>query len=92
MEIIFETEETVIIRQAPKTWTAFCPQCRAMAEMALPQTIADLSGFTEREIFRLIEAGEIHFVEAERVFVCLNSLEKNTEPPAAAHAYKCGET
>lgn len=74
IEIIFETEETIIIRQTAKTWTAYCPECRAIVEMALPQTIADLSDFTEREIFRLIERKEIHFVETERIFVCRNSL------------------
>ncbi|HEY0459542.1 MAG TPA: hypothetical protein VGC97_10425 [Pyrinomonadaceae bacterium] len=81
MEIIFEIEETVIVRQTAITWTAFCPACRALVEMALPQTIADLSGFTEREIFRLIEAGKVHFVEAERVFVCRNSLLRDSPPP-----------
>jgi len=42
--------------------------------MASPQTIADFSTFTEREIFRLVEAGKVHFIEAERILICLNSL------------------
>lgn len=76
IEITFEMEETVILRQAAKMRTAFCPQCQAIVEMAMPQTVADLSDFTERDIFRLIERTEIHFLEEERVFVCLNSLTK----------------
>lgn len=43
--------------------------------MIAPRAIAVLSGKTEREIFRLIEAGEIYFVEADRVWVCFGRLE-----------------
>jgi hypothetical protein len=43
---------------------------------------AALSGIGERAIFRLIEAGAIHFVEAERAFVCRNSLARCPQPPA----------
>ena len=42
--------------------------------LALPLIAATLCGLSEREIFRLIENGRIHFVEAERVLVCPNSL------------------
>lgn len=42
--------------------------------MATPEALTLISGVTEREIFRLIEAGEIHFYEGPKVYVCLNSL------------------
>jgi len=73
-EITFEIEETVILRQAERISNRFCPQCGALVEMASPQTIADFSSLSEREIFRLVEAGKIHFIEAERVLVCLDSI------------------
>lgn len=73
-EIIFESEETIVLRQVKPTLTAFCPQCQAQVEMASPQTIAASTDFTEREIFRLIENQRVHFVETDRVLICLNSL------------------
>lgn len=83
-EITFEVEETIILRQVAETLTAFCPQCQALVEMITPQIAAALAGLCEREIFRLIENGRIHFVEAERIFVCHASLANGKEPPALA--------
>ena len=74
-EITFEVEETIILRQSRNRLEAFCPQCQALVEMTTPQTAAALCGLSEREIFRLIENGRLHFLEAERIFICRNSLE-----------------
>ena len=78
-EITFEIEETIILRQVAETLTVFCPQCHALVEMITPQIAAALCGLSEREIFRLIENGRLHFVEAERVLVCPNSLPVKKE-------------
>lgn len=71
-EITFETEELVAVK-ARRGFTGFCNRCQAFVEMVPTDAAAILTGVSEREIFRLIESGEIHFVEAERVFVCRNS-------------------
>jgi hypothetical protein len=76
-EIIFEVEETIVRRQGEMTLTTFCPQCQGRVEMVTPQFAAVLSGKTEREVFRLIEMGEVHFVETGRVSICLISLTEN---------------
>lgn len=73
-EITFEVEETTVWRQGEKKFTAYCPQCQALVEMAAPQFAAMTVGVTEREIFRLIETEEIHFVETGKISVCLISL------------------
>lgn len=78
MEITLETEELVSIK-ARRSFTGFCKLCRAQVEMLTAETAAALSGLSERRIFRLIENGEIHFVEAERVFICRNSIESYAE-------------
>jgi len=78
-EIIFEIEETTVLRQAERIINAFCSQCAKRVEMASPQTIADLSDYTEREIFRLVEAGKIHFIETGRILICLDSLAVSKE-------------
>jgi hypothetical protein len=43
-------------------------------------SVVTLSGFCEREIFCLIENGWLHFTEAEKIFVCRDSLTNGTEP------------
>ena len=74
-EITFETEELVSIK-ARRGFKGFCGQCNAVVEMVPTDAAALLSGLGERVIFRLIETGEIHFVEAERIFVCRDSMVK----------------
>lgn len=82
-EIIFEVEETIVLRQAAKISHAFCPQCEASVVMISPQMVADLSNLTEREIYRRVEIGALHFIETDGVLICLNSLInfKKTENP-----------
>lgn len=78
-EITFEVEETIILRQVAETLTSFCPRCQVLVEMTTPQIAAALANLSEREIFRLIETGWLHFVETERVLICLNSLPVKKE-------------
>lgn len=80
VEITLEVEETVILRQGEKVLTEFCPLCQALVEMITPSIAAALTGLSEREIFRLIESGRLHFTEAERIFICRNSLTNGTKP------------
>jgi hypothetical protein len=72
-EVTYETEELVSVKFR-RGFTGFCERCNGCVEMFPPETAAMLTELSEREIFRLIETGEIHFVEAERVFVCRESL------------------
>ena len=74
IEITLETENTIILRQVEKKFMAFCPQCEALVEMITPPVAAAFFNLSEREIFRHIENGRLHFVEAERIFVCQDSL------------------
>lgn len=72
-EIEIELIETVAYGQRGERCEKFCSRCAANVEMAATQTAAILTHKTEREIYRLVEAGEIHFVETDRVLVCLKS-------------------
>lgn len=47
--------------------------------MATPQVAAIFSGIIEREIYRLDKADKIHFIETERLLVCLRSLAEFEE-------------
>jgi len=75
MEIIFETEETVVLREGSKVSVEDCPGCGRRALMVTPQTVAFLSGVSEREIFRWLEMDLLHFTEKGCVMICLDSLK-----------------
>jgi hypothetical protein len=44
--------------------------------MVSPYVLATISGASEREVFRLIEQAAFHFVEADRLLICLNSINE----------------
>jgi len=73
-EIEFELNETVAYSRRSERFEAFCPECKSLVEMAAPPVAAILTQTTEREIYRLVETGKVHFVETDRVLVCLQSL------------------
>jgi hypothetical protein len=77
--IEIELSETVAYSRRSERFESFCPGCRAMVEMTTPQVAAISMHVTEREIYRLVETGDIHFVETDRVLVCLRSLPKSEE-------------
>jgi hypothetical protein len=73
-EIEIEVNETVAYSRRSERFENFCPICKRMSEMATSQVASVLGNLTEREIYRLVETGDVHFVETDRVLVCLNSL------------------
>ena len=75
-EIEFEFSETIAYSRPDERIKSFCPECNQWVEMAAPHVAAVLTHTTEREIYRLLEKGHIHFVEAGRVMVCVQSLSE----------------
>jgi len=73
-EIEIELSETVAYSRRAERFETFCPECKLLVEMTTPQVAAILERSTEREIYRLVETGEVHFIETDRVLICLNSL------------------
>ena len=73
--ITTETSETLIFRQATprRVW---CEACGAEAEMVAPEIAARVAGMRARTVYRLIEAGGIHFAETPdgSSLVCLKTL------------------
>jgi len=73
-EIEFEFSETIAYSRPDERFRSFCPECNTWVEMAAPHVAAILTHTTEREIYRLVEIGHVHFVESGRVLVCIRSL------------------
>ena len=72
--IVVEIDERIAVKDAEQPFEAYCSTCKKMTEMASPKTAAVLTAISEREVFRLIEAKVIHFIENARVLVCVESL------------------
>ncbi|CAN5633207.1 hypothetical protein BH24ACI2_BH24ACI2_04790 [soil metagenome] len=83
-EIEIELSETVAYSRRSERFEALCPQCKSLVEMTTPQVAAILTRSTEREVYRIVETGKIHFVETDRVLICLKSFTQTlSEPPVA---------
>ena len=75
--ITIETHRQVRIYSRRASFVAWCEDCGAAALMLVPAQAAAICGASERRIFRLVERGELHFIETSQgtLFVCGNSLE-----------------
>ena len=82
-EITFEVEETIVVRQGEKIKSEFCPMCQDVTTTAPPRVLALVADSTEREIFRLIEAGVIYFTEDKQVRACLECVRECLKEPNA---------
>lgn len=83
-EIEIEFSETVAYSRRSERFETFCPNCKSLVEMATPPIAAILTHSTERDIYRLVETGAVHYIETDRVLICLNSLNdfrRHQNPP-----------
>lgn len=74
--ITIETFQRTVVHLRRKEKIALCEQCAAETVMLAPNEAAAYLQTTAREIFRLTEAGEIHYLETETgaLLVCRDSL------------------
>lgn len=76
---ITRTRQIALVVESEAENELFCPSCggAAAVRMVSPLLAAKLFNVSTREIYRLIEAGDSHFVEFEdrRIFVCLAALK-----------------
>jgi hypothetical protein len=72
--IVVEIDERIAVTNAEQRFEAYCSECKKITEMVTPKTAAVLTDISEREVFRLIEGTEVHFIENARVLVCIESL------------------
>jgi hypothetical protein len=90
-KITVRTSRLLSVRRRGQAVEGFCARCGETVRMMLIEDAAAFSGFTARQLFRRVEAGRLHFIEAtgSRVLICLNSLrsarsEDESEDEAAA--------
>ena len=74
-KIKIEIDEKIWLPNLEK-FEAFCPECKRLVEMTTPTVAALKLQISERRIFRWIEGRKIHFVETDRILICLESIGK----------------
>jgi len=74
--ITVETFQRTVVHSRRKAQIAWCERCAAETEMLAPNEAAAYLQTTAREMFRLTEAGEIHYWETKTgaLLICSNSL------------------
>ncbi len=76
-EIFIERERTLTIRFNAAPAIEFCAECQTQTSFVNINQAAIIAQKTDREIFRLVEAGRLHCRESAEGFllVCLASLQ-----------------
>lgn len=76
--ISVETEQISFLINRASADFEICDRCEKENVMLEPEKIAQVTKIKQREIYRLIETGDLHFIERddEKIFVCLESLIK----------------
>jgi hypothetical protein len=73
---VVETHEVIRITTEEQPLLAHCPACGRESAFVRPEIAAREAGIGQREIFRRIEAGRIHYLERPDggVLVCFASV------------------
>ena len=75
-KITVETDEIMIIRQRRRLLRSWCRECAQQVTMVTVDQAATVANKSSRLIYRMAEAGYIHFAETPEGFllICLQSL------------------
>jgi hypothetical protein len=81
--VTFESRERMTIRHQALRSLRWCAECGNDVWMVTPNEAASILLTDTRAIFRLLEAGKIHFLETEtgELLVCSTSLEGGPARP-----------
>lgn len=88
-ETFVETREVWVIRRRRSQAAGRCAECAGQSELLTPEAAATLTGLSPRAIYRLVEAGRVHFAETPKgtVLICPVSLSdaiRDSKPEGSA--------
>ncbi|MCA1636122.1 MAG: hypothetical protein LC802_21140 [Acidobacteria bacterium] len=77
IEITVERQRIVLIKRRTPSTPVWCETCAERPLMLTPDEAARLLDMTERDIYRRVEARQVHFTETAggRLYVCGSSLQ-----------------
>jgi hypothetical protein len=84
--VTIETYKVTVVRPSGGSINAWCEFCGAEVEMVTPEKAAAIIGVPAREIYRGIENGSIHFLEANdgTVLICTRTDNSQRACPSRA--------
>ena len=76
----FATHNVTLVRAATESLDLWCEVCGATVAMVTPGRAAEILMTNARAIYRQVERGDVHFVEAGggEVLICSKSLRAQT--------------
>ena len=79
-ECSVEIDDVFVVRRMGRSVEGWCPGCKCVATLVMPEDAATLIGTGARSIYRFVEAGEIHWADGpeQMLLICLGSLLKRT--------------
>jgi hypothetical protein len=80
--VTVETERLLVISRKGEATESWCQACGAMTRMVGLDEASAVSGQSQRQIARRVEAGSLHFSESPSgaLLICLNSLLAGPRP------------
>ena len=83
-----ETHSVTVVRPAREPVNLWCEACGATVPMVTPGRAAEMLKTNARAIYRRVEEGDVHFVEAaaRELLICCESLARKALPAASSEA------
>lgn len=77
-ELLLEKREVLIIHRRGEAHTPFCAECGNLAILMTLEEATATSGLSMRLLCRLVEAGQLHFIETPKgiLLLCSDTLFK----------------
>lgn len=75
-ECSVEIDDVFVLKRVGRSVEGWCAGCGCTATLVTPEDAATLTGTGARSIYRLVEAGEIHWADGPEhlLLICLSSL------------------
>ena len=79
-EVVVQTHQVTTVHLTRQSICAWCGACRAAVLMLTPDEAAAVALCTGRDIYRRVDAGELHYLETDdgALLICVNSLGGTT--------------
>jgi hypothetical protein len=79
-ECSVEIDDVFVVKRVGRSVEGWCAGCGCAATLVTPEDAATLTGTGARSIYRLVEAGEIHWADGPEhlLLICLASLLEKT--------------
>jgi hypothetical protein len=76
--VVVQTHQVTTVHWNRQPIVRWCPDCAAQVEMLTPESAAEIAGISSRDLFRRVEANEVHFIDlVERgLLICCDSIRR----------------